>query len=511
MQPLAQLCRDLADGDSAREAMGFLAEKYTILELAPTTGRITFFDSFDWRLYEKKQLCFLQDNLLCLTDFGDQQLAPVLPCEALPSRFWWKFPQSDIKNGLAEILDVRALLPQAVLCQQTTELRILNKDKKTVALVLFAELNPGEDTIPNHSAQLLEVRGYNKWFMKLSRDLARFGQLRPDTNVHVFALAANGRSPMDYSSRLNIPLAPNLESHTAAKIIFRNLLDTLLVNRQGIVDDIDIEFLHDFRVAIRRTRSGLTLIREVLPEEVSNRFKEDFRYLGQITGPVRDLDVYLHMEENYKARLPEHLQEGLHYFFADLAKKRKKAQAKLVQDFAAPRYPSIVAEWRDYLNREDMEDTLAGKNSQLPIERLAKKIITKRFKRVLRDGEAIHTGTADGELHRLRIQGKKLRYSLEFFNGLFPDKEMKKLIRQLKQLQNNLGDFNDLSVQQDMLKEYLEAIRPGTIKSKKLSAAIGGLLTNLFHEHNLVRTRFEETFSRFSTPENLELYRRLFG
>ena len=158
-----------------------------------------------------------------------------------------------------------------------------------------------------------------------------------------------------------------------------------------------------------------------------------------------------------------------------------------------------------------MEKVLEPKNSRLPIERLAKKVITKRLQKILDIGKNIHPETPDEELHHLRIQGKKLRYSLEFFSSLFPEKEMKKLIKQLKVLQNNLGDFNDLSVQQEMLRDYLAAIKPGTVKSKKLSAAIGGLLTNLYHEHRQIRNRFEETFGEFSAPDNLALYRSLFG
>ena len=134
----------------------------------------------------------------------------------------------------------------------------------------------------------------------------------------------------------------------------------------------------------------------------------------------------------------------------------------------------------------------------------------KRLKRILRDGRRIHSGSPDEELHRLRIQGKKLRYSLEFFSSLYPEREQKKLVKQLKVLQNNLGDFNDLTVQQEMLQRYLAAIKPGTIASKKLSTAIGGLLTNLYHEQRKVRTNFAKTFKQFTDKKNLDLYRSLF-
>ena len=299
-----------------------------------------------------------------------------------------------------------------------------------------------------------------------------------------------------------------MESLTAAKIIYKHLLTTLLANEQGIIDDLDSEFLHDFRVAIRRTRSALSLIKDVLDPEITALFKNYFRDLGRITGPVRDLDVYLLMENNYKARLPEHLQEGLQYFFEDLAKQRNREYKKLINFLKGKHYRSIMTEWQKYLEDNDIKHQ--AMNSRTASGTLAGKIITKRFKKILRGGRAIHPETENEKLHRLRIQGKKLRYSLEFFRSLYPEQEIKILINHLKLLQNNLGDFNDLSVQQEMLQRYLAAIKPGTVTSKKLSAAIGGLLTNLYHEQRKVRNDFAETFKRFTDKENLNLYRTLF-
>lgn len=510
MQPPAQLSWNLPDTVTAREFVNYLEGKYPLDELPAQTSDVTFFDTFNWRLYENNRLCYLQDKVLYLTDFTDRQQASPLPLKGKPHRFWWQFPESDLKQALAEFLDVRALLQHAAFTQTTLKLRILNRDEKVVGIVLLTELDldNGENI---RSVQLHEVRGYNKWFLKLNRELARLGELQPDTRTHTLqlAMAAAGRAPMDYSSKFSVPLTPEMENRTAAKTIYKNLLAGMLANEQGIIDDLDSEFLHDFRVAVRRTRSGLALIKNALGPEISIRFKDEFRFLGQITSPLRDLDVYLLMEDNYKARLPEHLQEGLHYFFEDLAKKRGKKQTKLVQTIKAARYRSIIHDWQEYLEQKD--DELQGEDSRTTIGTLARKIIKKRFQRVLRDGRAIHPGSPDDELHRLRIQGKKLRYSLEFFSSLYPEQEMKTLIKQLKLLQNNLGDFNDLTVQQEMLKHYLAAIKPGTIKSKKMSAAIGGLLTNLYHEHRSIRTHFEETFTQFAAPKNLELYHKLFG
>jgi CHAD domain-containing protein len=509
MQPLAQLSRDLADPAAVQGLLDLLSTKYSLKELPPKKRSLTFFDTFDWRLYTSKQLCYLRGTTLYLTDFSDRQLAAPLAGVRHSHRLLRQFPESELKDALAQTIGVRALLEQSSFSEITREVQVLNKDKKIVASILVQEHSPADET-RIYSVQLREVRGYTKWFLKISRYLDRFGSPRPDTRVHtlITVMAAAQRCPMEYSSGFSVLLNRDMDSLMAARKIYTTLLTAMQTNQQGICDDLDSEFLHDFRVAIRRTRSGLSLIKDVLDPEISSRFKKDFRYLGAITGPVRDLDVYLLMEDNYKARLPEHLQEGLHYFFQDLAKRRSREQKKLVRSIQGTRCQSILHDWQQYLESEH-ED--AENNSRKPVKVLAGTIITKRFKRILRDGRAIGPDSPDEELHRLRIQGKKMRYCLEFFSSLYPAEEMKALIRHLKLLQNNLGDFNDLSVQQEMLMHYLAEIRPTTIRSKKLSAAIGGLLTNLYHEHRQVRTRFEETFTRFTDKKNLALYRRLFS
>ena len=180
----------------------------------------------------------------------------------------------------------------------------------------------------------------------------------------------------------------------------------------------------------------------------------------------------------------------------------------MVRAMRSARYRKILADWDKILSSDS--ELAPGKYSDVPIIDLAGKSIHKRFRKVLHDGKKIHGHSPDEELHRLRIECKKLRYSLEFFSSLYDQEHMKQFIKQLKMLQDNLGDFNDLSVQQSMLADLLSRIKPGTVKSRELSASIGGLMTSLFLRHRKVRARFEQTFAHFSRKKNLELYHALF-
>ncbi len=510
MQPLRQQAWTLPEHFMLSDLHAGLEETFDLKPGRARKYNRSWYDTFDWRLFRNKRLLTREGNRWLLLDFQGNQLQ-VLSSRRKSFRFSWDFPDSPLADALGKFLDVRALNELGGEEVESSELRILNRDKKIVA---FLELQTSINRSSGHRLQtvrLQEVRGYSKRFKQAADFLQRFGvvqQAGPAEDLRVL-LQGSGREPLDYSSGYNVALDPQMTGIEAVGHIYRSLLESMQRNEQGVIEDLDTEFLHDLRVAVRRTRSALALIKDVLAPELTARFKKEFRYIGRMTGPVRDLDVYLLSEDDYKARLPERLQEGLGYFFEDLAARRKREQRALVRSLRSPRYKQILADWDQVLESQD--GIPAGKNGDLSIGILAGRIIHKRFRRVLRDGRKIHPGTPDSELHRLRIEGKKLRYSLEFFASLYDQEQMKQMIRQLKILQNNLGDFNDLSVQQEMLAGYLSQIPPGTKKSRELAAAIGGLMTDLADRHREVRTHFEETFAHFAGKKNLSLYHSLFG
>ena len=509
MQPLQHLTWILSKNFMPSDLERLLSKHFTVqLGSIKKSNRI-WYDTFDWRLFRKKQRLTREGNTWLFEDFHGKQLA-ALKSQKKSYRFSWQFPDSPLRQSLKKPLDVRGILQIAAEELESYSLQILNNDTKIIALLNIQQSTNRKNEKQIAIVHLEEVRGYNKWFRRVSRVLDNSGaiKLKSLADLFPFVLEGTNREPLDYNSRYAVPLRPEMTSLEAVQQIHSFLLTSIYRNEEGIISDFDSEFLHDLRVAVRRTRSALSLLKGVLATDETDRFKEDFRFIGQITGPVRDLDVYLLNKNSHMDSVPERLQQGLSYFFENLTKRRKEEQRKLVRTLRSNRYQQILTDWSQLL---DKENTLpAGEKGDLPIGVLAGKIIHKRFRRIIKDGSKIHTGTPDHELHRLRIQCKKLRYSLEFFATLYEQRQMKQFIQQLKLLQNNLGDFNDLSVQQEMLADYLSKIKPGSRKSQELAASIGGLMTVLATQHDWVRAHFEKTFTHFCCPKNMKLYREFF-
>ena len=315
--------------------------------------------------------------------------------------------------------------------------------------------------------------------------------------------------PGHSSSGSDPVLRPEMPVRQAMTAVYRGLLETMRRNEPGPADDPDPEHLHDFRVAVRRTRSGLGQLPDALPRAVTRRFSRGFSWLGDITGPTRDLDVFLLRENRMESHLPERLQKGLPFVFAELGKRRAVEWKKLAGQVMSARYRKIITAWQAFLDADQPGDESGG--SSRPIIDHAREIILRSFGKVIREGQGIAHLSPPEKLHRLRIRCKKLRYLLEFFAPLFSGKDVDRAIRHLKRLQDNLGDFNDLAVQQAMLRQYLDGLRLHTRHELEMAACLGGMLTVLHREQQQVRAQFEERFREFSRPANIALYARLAG
>ena len=474
--------------------------------------RTTWFDTFDWRLYNRNQLLHYDGAAWNLIRRDSGKIVSVVADkptgEAISSR---DFLPGPFRILLESTLKMRCLLPLFTDALILAVYRVKNNDDKTVAVVVLEEHRfSGTDTV-YRVFRLEGVRGYDNPYRKVRRFLGNYG-IQETGDLHSFfdaGVRSQGRLPLDYSSRFFLSLQPEMSAFQAMTGICRQLLETMKRNEFGITGDLDTEFLHDFRVAVRRTRSGLGQIKQVLPAKVVEDYKNKFAWLGEITGSTRDLDVYLLYEDNYRSRLPVCLHAGLQPFFEEIRVRRAGEQKKLIRHLKSKKYRMIVSSWEKYLSDKDSDE--AGENAKLAVMELSRNIIFRKYGKIIKAGKGIGPLSPDVDLHRLRIHCKKLRYILEFFASLYPVDEIRRIIKQLRRLQSNLGDFNDLSVQQEMLRQYLASVRPGLRRNQEMAASLGGLLTNLHHEHRRVRNDFAKRFQAFSRPENGALYRKLFA
>lgn len=207
---------------------------------------------------------------------------------------------------------------------------------------------------------------------------------------------------------------PNQRADTAVKNILCQLHETMKDNEKGIIEDIDSEFLHDFRVSVRRTRSLLGQIKNVLPKRRVARFKRDFAWLGAVTGPARDMDVYLLSFNEYKKKLPTDAREDITPLYEFLQRHRHKEHDLLIKILHSVRYNKLKQDWAEFLATPAPKYSTL-KNAGLPIVNVASEHVWRAYRRAYKQGNIIVTDSPATLLHELRKTCKKLRYLNEFF------------------------------------------------------------------------------------------------
>jgi len=475
----------------------FVSRQYTL---------ITYYDSFDWRLYKDNFTCEFNrsksESLLLIRDIEKNIVIASTELKEVP-KFSKQIHSEEICNLLTPRLDMRALLPMCTLDYEKVYLNILNQEKKTLLRLMIED-----HELLNNRVTLLPIKGYEKSTERIVSIITTKLELTP-TNKSLLnsALRLQGRKPNDYSSKININLDPDMRADIAIKYIYSHLLKAIKDNEQGTIADIDSEFLHDFRVAIRRTRAGLSQFKGIMPDKISTYYADFFSWLGQITSPTRDLDVYLLSFANYKKCLPVSIRDDLDPLYDFLLLKQQKAQKELAKKLSSTQYMSVLSEWKDYL-KEHAPIKPIEPNANLTIEQFANSRILKSYQRVLKQGNKINESSASQELHTLRKSCKKLRYLMEFFQSLYPENTVKHFIKNLKGLQEVLGDFQDYAVQESTLKIFSEEMLNKNVSANTF-LAMGVLIQNLDGLKEKARKDFSDKFQNFSLIDNQLEFQRL--
>jgi len=468
----------------------------------------TYYDSFDWRLYSNDITCEFNQaknaSSLLLKSIKTGQVIGSLELKKAPL-FAKEFGPGIIRSTLEPVLEMRALLPVCTLNYELYHLNIINKDQKTVLRLLIEQHSQ-----LNNRVLLQPVKGYDKAAEHIAEILTTvLGLTAVNEPVLITALQRQGRKPKDYSSKLNINLDPEMRADIAGKYIYSHLLKAIKANEQGTIANIDSEFLHDFRVAVRRTRAGLSQIKGILPAHINAYYADFFSWLGQVTGPTRDLDVYLLNFDSYKNSLPDSIKDDLDPLYDFLLNKQQKAQKELAKKLQSSKCLSALSEWEEYLKEPSFKMALEP-NAKLTIEELADRRIWKIFNRVLQEGEAISGSSPAETLHDLRKSCKKLRYLMEFFQSLYPEQQIKHLIKNLKGLQEVLGDFQDYAVQEHNLKLFSEEMMALNISANTF-LAMGVLIQSLDDRRRRARKDFASKFEDFKQEENQSAFKALFA
>ena len=477
----------------------------------------TLYDSFDGRIYNERLMLLWADfesgAELQLLSRDDTTLLWRQPFAEPPDTFNFEINEPDVSAWLERTMGLRALLRAVNLAVHRQTFRWTDDEGKTHARLQMEEVFIESNDNPARVGARLVIeplRGYENSALRLKDRIARDSGVEIDTQGLCARLMARHSAEFARrSARFNVSLSPEMRADAALIKVLTFLMDVMEINEQGLIEGHDTEFLHDFRIAIRRTRVLFSQCRDLFPPREFKRFRKEFAWLGQVTGLSRDLDVYLLIIPEFQALLPKNLREYLTPVRDLLRKQRGTEQKKLTTALRSKRYRRFKVKWREFLE-QPLPAYAPEAGSAALVMTMAQESIHSLFKQVLREGSAIDNDAPAEDLHELRKSCKKLRYLIECFQSLFPADQIGTIIRALKRLQVNLGEFQDLDVQIIGLEGIADQLDMSQKEIAYTLLAMGAVLGRLQDRKLVVRKESKSRFAAFSAKRNRHRFKRLF-
>ena len=423
-------------------------------------------------------------------------------------RFASDLPPGPFRARLAEVMDIRAVLALASVGSTGQRAERRNGDGKVVAAVVVVTAVDVDDTaVPGWFATVEPLTGYERQAGETGDLVAPHVGETADGDVVELVLAAAGVARGGQHVDPGVPLDPELPAAEGFRLVLANLAEAIRVNLPGTIADLDDEFLHDLRVAVRRTRSILRHGRDVLAPDVLAWAEPAMRSLGDLTSPPRDLDVQvLEWDDRVAALDDAEAARALEPLRRQLVADRTAAHVTLSERLDGADVRQLLARW-DELLAQPTGLGAGGPLGDAPLGEVVATRIRKAQRRLVRQGRAITDESPGEALHDARKDAKKLRYLLECFAGALPADGRKAFVKRLKRLQDLLGAHQDADVQAHTLHVTADELPATTTAATYV--AIGRLIEQLELTSHETRARFAERFAEYDSKPTRDALREM--
>jgi CHAD domain-containing protein len=471
----------------------------------PTPLSASVLDTFDGRLHEAGLRLEHRTDRLVLTGPG----AAVASSPSLVApRFASELPAGPMRARLADITEIRALLPVTTLTATSRRAERRNADDKVVAAVtVHQRLAVSGDAISGWLVGVDVLTGYERQAADTIDLVAPHVGEPEDGDAVDLALAIAGVDRRGRHVDPGIALEPDVPAIEGFRLVLANLAEAIEVNLPGTLDDLDPEFLHDLRVAVRRTRSILRHGRSVLPAAVLAWAEPAMRSLGDLTSRPRDLDVQvIEWDERVAALDGVDARHDLEPLRRQIVADRSTAHDELTRGLGGGDVRQLLDQWTAMLSHP-IDPQTGGPHAGDPLGDVVADRIDKAQRTLLDHGRAITPSTPAEHVHDVRKDAKKLRYLLECFAGVLPSDDRKAFVKRLKRLQDLLGAHQDAEVQADSLRTAADELPPTTTPATYL--AVGRLIEQLETARQRAREGFADRFAEYDSKPTRAMLREM--
>jgi inorganic triphosphatase YgiF len=416
----------------------------------------------------------------------------------------WEFPVAGMAPDFQAVMPLMSLGLQDALAREplqpifATELR---RSLRTLTLpagtvdVAFdtGVVKAGERTAPISEIEIELKRGSPAALYDLAMLLTEHATVRPATRSKVergFELAFE-TAPAVHGAR-QLLTSGDVSLDDAFAQLLRSALHQLLGNQPAAESGRDPEGVHQLRIALRRLRSALAMLRPLAPSAMLQSLAADAKWLAASLTAARNWDVFL----------TETLPEVAHGCGAvagfdlvrDIAEEARHngyvAARAALADRRAGRFEVALGGWVE--QRGWRCDVSGDQLTELaaPAIAFAARALADQHQRVLKRGRHFKRLPLEAR-HDLRLAVKKLRYTADFFLPLFGEDGAKRYARRLSRLQERLGRTNDAGTTRHLVAELALDTMPAAAR-EALGAVLGWQACRLAASESEVRTAWRD-------------------
>ena len=241
----------------------------------------------------------------------------------------------------------------------------------------------------------------------------------------------------------------------AGRQIFLQQLQRMQAHEAGSRTGDDIESLHKMRVAVRRMRSLMRLLRGYYPDKTVARTETRLRRIARVLGAIRDLDVLILDLQQFGATLPPESQQHANVLVSRLDRRRSKRRKRLNAFLDSKRYERSLRQLESFAgNQTRRADRPLRPYEPQELRHVLPSLLHQRLA-IVSAYDAVLPAADDKRLHALRVECKRLRYAIEFFAPVL-GASAASFLELVTAMQDTLGRINDIAVFVSRLQKLKE-------------------------------------------------------
>ncbi|WP_457602340.1 CHAD domain-containing protein [Nitratifractor sp.] len=271
-------------------------------------------------------------------------------------------------------------------------------------------------------------------------------------------------------------------------------------------DGDDPETLHRFRIALRKLHILLRYTEHILAAEELSSIRKVLSDGMRRSTLLRDLDVLLLALKDWKIEPDFSAYAEIEQLRETIENERRRKRKEFERMLESESWQEALGKLIDF--SRDISKGDLSKTFRLPVILSARKRLKTLQRSFFEKAKKLDVSASSKQYHRVRILAKELRYTLEFFASIADEKSRQKLLKQMKKLQNILGEEHDAVVQRRYLKRLQERHLPEEEASSEL---VGNLRATLKKRKSAKRREFRKAFDNFEKESDLLFYRLFCG